>query len=74
LTIGEAPSSGINNTVDKKSSSPLRRFSKNAGLNLAIQKISVLVDQEIYRQPIWVAEQVSALGVGGKPRKGFDED
>lgn len=35
LTIGEAPRSGIKRTVDKNSSRPLRRFSKNAGLNLA---------------------------------------
>jgi len=38
LTIGEAPISGIKRTVDKNSSRPLRRFSKNAGLNLATYK------------------------------------
>ena len=35
FTMGEAPRSGIKSTVDKKSSRPRRRFSKNAGLNLA---------------------------------------
>jgi hypothetical protein len=38
LTIGEAPISGIKSTVDKNNSRPLRRFSKNAGLNLATEK------------------------------------
>jgi hypothetical protein len=40
FTIGDEPNSGIKRTVDKKSSKPLRRFSRNAGRYLAVSIFS----------------------------------
>ena len=55
FTMGDAPNSGIKRTVDKNSSKPLRRFSRNAGRYLAV---SSLASQQI--------RDIQTTDLGGK--------